>query len=514
MPENLELCSKDSRDQNKLIHQLEQQLSIITRLLYTTSVSGVELDRSVLPYIANDIVFKDPWQEGGNKHLYRVGMKGFHNMFHFTFDTFQLNVKLNDDQKTGRCIVDGIMNVNQFSWIYSYPLRSILVYEFRLLNSQTVDVPQFEIFRHEEMWSLADMIDAIPIVGWLYKNIFRRGLRLANIFIMIPLLRNRCPLFLRSTILRIPSTSVYVNNSQNKNSFSLPRTVFDVIPKPLHPYVRLSRIDKPTGSWVIFLPCAWSIALAGTTLANLYLAGLFGIGTILLRGAGCTINDLWDKEFDRRVERTKSRPIASGELSIKQGILWAGVQLSLGFLVLIQLNFPTIVMGVFSLIPLFIYPVMKRYTNWPQICLGITLNWGVLMGFTAATGFLYPAVIMPLYFASIAWTLHYDTIYAHQDKQDDILVGVKSTALLFGKDSKLWLRAFSIGIISHLITAGLSVDQAWPYYAGLVGVGYHLHRQIETVNLNDKQSCWTTFVSNRYTGFMILACILAGNFFK
>ncbi|CAF3380817.1 unnamed protein product [Rotaria socialis] len=175
MPENLELCSKDSRDQNKLIHQLEQQLSIITRLLYTTSVSGVELDRSVLPYIANDIVFKDPWQEGGNKHLYRVGMKGFHNMFHFTFDTFQLNVKLNDDQKTGRCIVDGIMNVNQFSWIYSYPLRSILVYEFRLLNSQTVDVPQFEIFRHEEMWSLADMIDAIPIVGWLYKNIFRRG---------------------------------------------------------------------------------------------------------------------------------------------------------------------------------------------------------------------------------------------------------------------------------------------------------------------------------------------------
>ncbi|CAF3374996.1 unnamed protein product [Rotaria socialis] len=184
MPENLELCSKDSRDQNKLIHQLEQQLSIITRLLYTTSVSGVELDRSVLPYIANDIVFKDPWQEGGNKHLYRVGMKGFHNMFHFTFDTFQLNVKLNDDQKTGRCIVDGIMNVNQFSWIYSYPLRSILVYEFRLLNSQTVDVPQFEIFRHEEMWSLADMIDAIPIVGWLYKNIFRRGYQSAlNILI-------------------------------------------------------------------------------------------------------------------------------------------------------------------------------------------------------------------------------------------------------------------------------------------------------------------------------------------
>ncbi|CAF1243205.1 unnamed protein product [Adineta steineri] len=175
MSESIAFRSKNSASQTKLISQLERQFTTITQLLYTTSVPGALLDRQVLPYIADDIIFKDPWQEGGNKQLYRIGMKGFHNMFHFTFDTFQLNVKLNDDGITGRCIVDGIMNLQQFSWIYTYPLRSIFVYEFRLINSQNIDEPQFEIFRHEQMWSFADMIDGIPGVGWLYKNLFRRG---------------------------------------------------------------------------------------------------------------------------------------------------------------------------------------------------------------------------------------------------------------------------------------------------------------------------------------------------
>jgi len=192
---------------------------------------------------------------------------------------------------------------------------------------------------------------------------------------MIPLLRNTCPLFLRATIIRIPTTSVYVQNSLNISSFSRPQTVYDIIPKPFHPYIRLSRIDKPTGSWVIFLPGAWSIAFAGITLDNLSLMGLFGLGTILMRGAGCTINDLWDKDFDRRVERTKSRPIASGEITIRQGLIWAGIQLSISFLILIQLNLPTIGIGILSLIPVIIYPIMKRYTYWPQFFLGVTLNW-------------------------------------------------------------------------------------------------------------------------------------------
>ena len=139
---------------------------------------------------------------------------------------------------------------------------------------------------------------------------------------------------------------------------------------------------------------------------------------------------------------------------------------------------------------------------------------GALMGFTAATGIIFPSVIVPLYFASIAWTLHYDTIYAHQDKEDDLVIGVKSTALLLGNDSKLWLKAFNIIMISHLITVGISVDQTWPYYIGLMGVAYHLHKQIKEVNLNDNQSCWNTFVSNRLTGLIILSSILIGNFFK
>lgn len=142
------------------------------------------------------------------------------------------------------------------------------------------------------------------------------------------------------------------------------------------------------------------------------------------------------------------------------------------------------------------------------------LERGALMGFTAATGIVLPSLILPLYFAGIAWTLHYDTIYAHQDKEDDLLIGVKSTAIRLGNETKLWLRAFSIGMMSHLISAGVSVDQTWPYYLGLTAVSYHLHRQIETVRLNNSDSCWQTFASNRWTGLMILGSILAGNMLK
>ncbi|CAF1203670.1 unnamed protein product [Rotaria sordida] len=333
---------------------------------------------------------------------------------------------------------------------------------------------------------------------------------------MILLLRQTCPFIFRTSTIRITTTSIYLQYQQKNNlsSFRSQKNLFDIIPKSIQPYIRLSRIDKPIGSWLLFLPGAWSIAFAGTTLDNFILMSLFGIGTILMRGAGCTINDLWDREYDRRVERTKTRPIASGEITIRQGLIWTGIQLLSAFFILIQLNIPSIILGIISLIPVIIYPLMKRYTYWPQFFLGITFNWGALMGFTAATGIIFPSIILPLYFAGIAWTLHYDTIYAHQDKTDDLIVGVKSTALRLKYDTKLWLRAFSIGMISHLITAGLSVDQTWPYYVGLIAVSYHLHQQIENVNLNKSQSCWNTFASNRITGLMILASILAGNFFK
>lgn len=188
------------------------------------------------------------------------------------------------------------------------------------------------------------------------------------------LLRQTCPLIFRSSILRITTTSVCI---QQKPVSSYPRSknLMDIIPKSVQPYIRLSRMDKPIGSWLLFLPGAWSIAFAGITLNNFALMGLFGIGTILMRGAGCTINDLWDVDFDRRVERTKSRPIASGEITVRQALIWTGIQLSLSFLILIQLNMPSIILGIISLIPVVVYPLMKRYTYWPQAFLGITFNW-------------------------------------------------------------------------------------------------------------------------------------------
>jgi 4-hydroxybenzoate polyprenyltransferase len=188
------------------------------------------------------------------------------------------------------------------------------------------------------------------------------------------LLRQTCPLILRSSFIRITTTSICIQQ-KHSSSFTPSKNLFDIIPKSIQPYIRLSRIDKPIGSWLLFLPGAWSIAFAGTTLNNFTLIGLFGVGTILMRGAGCTINDLWDKDFDRRVERTKSRPIASGEVTVKQAFIWAGIQLSLSFLILIQLNIPSIILGIISLVPVVIYPLMKRYTYWPQMFLGITFNW-------------------------------------------------------------------------------------------------------------------------------------------
>jgi 4-hydroxybenzoate polyprenyl transferase len=194
---------------------------------------------------------------------------------------------------------------------------------------------------------------------------------------MIFLLRQTCPLILRSSLIRITTTAICIPQQQQNNisSFPNPKKIFDIIPKSIQPYIRLSRIDKPIGSWLLFLPGAWSIALAGTTLHNFELMGLFAVGTILMRGAGCTINDLWDRDFDRRVNRTKSRPIASGEIKVREAFIWAGIQLSLSFLILIQLNIPSIILGIISLIPVVIYPLMKRFTYWPQLFLGITFNW-------------------------------------------------------------------------------------------------------------------------------------------
>ena len=193
---------------------------------------------------------------------------------------------------------------------------------------------------------------------------------------MILLLRQTCPWILRSSITRIATTPLVIRREQKTSTgFPSPKHLYDLLPKSVQPYIRLSRLDKPIGSWLLFLPGAWSIAMAGISMNNLELIGLFGLGTILMRGAGCTINDLWDRDFDRRVERTRSRPIASGEITVRQALLWTGVQLSLSFLILLQLNIPSIMLGIMALIPVAVYPLMKRFTYWPQLFLGLTFNW-------------------------------------------------------------------------------------------------------------------------------------------
>lgn len=190
------------------------------------------------------------------------------------------------------------------------------------------------------------------------------------------LLRQTTSLLRTSSLVRVTTTSIYFRKEW-KTTSPFPKTpdLWSIIPKTYQPYLRLSRLDKPTGSWLLFLPGAWSIAFAGLSIHTLELLGLFAVGTILMRGAGCTINDLWDRNYDRRVERTKTRPIASGEISPRQALIWAGVQLSMSFLILIQLNLPSIVLGITSLVPVIIYPLMKRYTYWPQLFLGLTFNW-------------------------------------------------------------------------------------------------------------------------------------------
>lgn len=183
--------------------------------------------------------------------------------------------------------------------------------------------------------------------------------------------------FLRSSAWTRATVTALQFPMQHKSTFNFPSAADFVnrMPKPVQPYLRLSRFDKPIGSWLLFLPGAWSIAFAGLSMNTIELTGLFALGSILMRGAGCTINDLWDRNYDRLVERTKSRPIASGAITPMEAVAWTGVQLSLSFIILMQLNLPSIILGVVSLIPVVIYPLMKRFTYWPQLFLGLTFNW-------------------------------------------------------------------------------------------------------------------------------------------
>ena len=280
-------------------------------------------------------------------------------------------------------------------------------------------------------------------------------------------------------------------------------------PEAAQPYLRLARLDRPIGTWLLLFPCWWALALAWAATGQVpspLLPVLFAVGALVMRGAGCTYNDIVDRDFDAKVARTATRPIPSGQVSVKQALGFLALQLAIGFVILLQFNGFTIWLGVASLALVFTYPFMKRITYWPQAWLGLTFNWGALMGWAALTGGLaWPPVL--LYLAGIAWTLGYDTIYAHQDKEDDALIGVKSTALKLGAATKTWLALFYAAALLLMLAAGAVAGIAWPYYLGLAGAAVHLLWQIARVKTDDPTDCLAKFKANRFVGWILLAGI-------
>ncbi|KAM2140671.1 hypothetical protein ACFX1Q_007048 [Malus domestica] len=284
------------------------------------------------------------------------------------------------------------------------------------------------------------------------------------------------------------------------------------LPMRAQPYAKLARLDKPIGTWLYAWPFWWSTAMAANPgqLPDIKILTLLGFGALFIRGAGCTINDLVDRDIDIKVERTKSRPLASGVLTPFQGISFLGFQLLLGLGIYLQLNNYSCVLCVSSWFLIFTYPLMKRLTYWPQAYLGLMINWGALIGWAAVKRSIDPAIVLPLYFSGVCWTLVYDTIYAHQDKEDDLKVGVKSTALKFGDSTKKWITGFGIMCMSSLALSGYSAEIGWPYYTFL-GVAFgQLAWQISTVDLSSPADCSRKFVSNKWFGAILFIAILFG----
>jgi 4-hydroxybenzoate polyprenyltransferase len=281
-------------------------------------------------------------------------------------------------------------------------------------------------------------------------------------------------------------------------------------PPSTRPYLRLARLDRPIGSWLLLMPCWWSLGIAGVRadhLPRLWYVILFFIGAFAMRGAGCTWNDLVDRDLDRMVERTRSRPIPSGQVSVAQASAFMVVQGLVGFLVLVQFNRFTVVTGIVSLLTAAVYPFMKRITYWPQIFLGLAFSWGALMGWPAMFGRLdAPAFV--LYAGSIAWVIGYDTIYAHQDRDDDSLIGIKSTALLFGERTRPMLAGFYATAVVLIGIAGWMSGGGLIFTLGLIAFAAHLAWQVMRLDINDPAHCLVLFKSNRDAGLILFAALL------
>jgi 4-hydroxybenzoate polyprenyltransferase len=277
------------------------------------------------------------------------------------------------------------------------------------------------------------------------------------------------------------------------------------------PYLRLARLDRPIGSWLLLIPCWWSSALAAIAARapapSLTHIALFFIGAFAMRGAGCTWNDIVDRDLDAAVERTRSRPIPSGQVSVAQAALFLVLLALVGLAVLITFNGFTVALGIASLAIVAVYPFMKRFTYWPQVVLGLAFSWGAVMGWAAAFGSLAAPPLL-LYAGSIAWVIGYDTIYAHQDREDDALIGIKSTALLFGERTKPMLALF-YGLAVILIgAAGFSAGAGLVFALGLAAFAAHLAWQIVRLDIAAPDNCLAVFKSARDAGLILFAGLL------
>lgn len=279
----------------------------------------------------------------------------------------------------------------------------------------------------------------------------------------------------------------------------------------MRPYLRLSRFDRPIGWWLLLMPCWWSAALAAGIAHDLrglpQTIVLFLIGAMVMRGTGCTWNDITDRKLDAKVERTRSRPIPAGQVSVTQAAAFLVLQALVGLAVLLQFNSFAIMTGIASLVIVAVYPFMKRITYWPQVTLGLAFSWGALMGFAVILGRI-DATALVLYAGSIAWVIAYDTIYAHQDTEDDIMVGIKSTALLFGARTQLALTIFySLAVVLIGIALWLG-GSGWFAWIGLAAFAAHLVWQVRTIRIDDSALCLRLFKSNRNAGLMLFAGLL------
>lgn len=291
------------------------------------------------------------------------------------------------------------------------------------------------------------------------------------------------------------------------------RIIVRAAPKAWRPYLTLMRLDRPNGAWLVLSPCWWSITLAsGRSWPNVKMLALFALGAFIMRGAGCVINDIVDRDIDARVARTANRPIPTGQVSVGQAAAFAVLLCLLGLLILLQFNAFAVVTGALSLVLVVIYPFMKRYSHWPQFFLGVAASWGALLGWAAVQGQLgwAPAV---LYAAGVFWTLGWDTIYGHQDKEDDARVGVKSGALRLGDATPLWVAFFYTVAVVLMAAAGWLADVSLYFYPALLAAALHLVWQVATLDIDNPKNCLARFSANRDFGFLAFLAFSIGQVF-